>query len=463
MVSITGYFTVLDFGVNTAIVRYISKYVAEENFGKAREVYSTSFVFFLLIGTVVFIITIIIAFFFQSIFDIKILSRTYLFLVFIIVGSDLAFGLILSVFPGTLAGLQEYFRLNLISISISIIRSVILVWFLISGYGLLTLAVIQISATILKVFFQFWVVKKNYDFLQLDFSTLNRPMMRQIYNHSIYSFIISIAQKLLFYTDSIVIGSVLTISVIVYYSIPATLMDYVNKFMWSMISVLIPVVSSQERANNSEKNIYLYVLGTKYSLAICIPIIFILFTVGKDFIALWMGPEYGLRSAMVLRILLTGYLFAFSQMIAHALLKGISKHRILSFMFIGEAVSNLILSLALAKPYGIEGVALGTMIPMIIVNFILIPIYVCNLLGLNFRKYIYEAFFAPLVGLFSSIMLFYYYPIQVSSYLDLILYSLLSLVVFIIYDFTFVLEKVHRTMIFNSRRHLFSTIGLVKK
>ena len=46
IVSVTGYFSVLDFGVNTAIVRFISMYVAQKKIERANEVFNTSFIFF---------------------------------------------------------------------------------------------------------------------------------------------------------------------------------------------------------------------------------------------------------------------------------------------------------------------------------------------------------------------------------------------------------------------------------
>jgi Na+-driven multidrug efflux pump len=63
---------------------------------------------------------------------------------------------------------------------------------------------------------------------------------------------------------------------------------------------------------------------------------------------------------------------------------------------IGEAVANLLLSLALVRPFGIEGVAWGTTIPNIIGNLV-VPVYVCGLLNVRLVDYLRKSFLKPLV------------------------------------------------------------------
>ena len=245
------------------------------------------------------------------------------------------------------------------------------------------------------------------------------------------------------WTDSIVIGRFISVSEVIFYAIPASLLDYLEKFIWAMIAVLIPIISSREAVgDNSNKR--LYIVGTKYSLILSFPIIFVLFTVGDDFIAMWIGEEYGLRSMWVLKILIIGYVLSFSQLIAHGILKGVSRHKVLAYILIVEAFVNLVLSIILAKPFGIEGVALGTTLPLIVVNLIIIPLYTCKVLNIEFSSYIWKSYSGPLLLLLILAIIYSIYPIHVSNYSQLVLFASFVLSVFSILSLSFIVEVDHR-------------------
>jgi O-antigen/teichoic acid export membrane protein len=454
IVSLTGYFTVLDFGVNTAIVRYISKYQALNDEKSAVQVYSTSFALFSIIASLVVIATAIFALFFKDIFEVKSFSWSYLYVVFFIVGVDLALNLVFSVFLGTLRGLQRFFEINVISMSVAVLKNIILVYLLYKGHSLMTLAIVQACASGLKFLLQYFCIKKDYKFLKAKFTSVNKSTLRSLYNYSIYTFLIAIAAKVIFFTDSIVIGARINVSQVTYYAIPAMIMEYMEKFIWAIVGVLIPIISSQEAVGDESKNKQLYQVGTRYTLLLISPVFFVLYIVGGDFISLWMGENYGGPSGEVLTLLLTGYAFFLAQLVAHGILKGISKHKVLAYILCGEAVLNLVLSVVLAPVYGIKGVAMGTIIPFIIVNVMLLPLYTCKELSLKYFSYLWESIIKPLSLLVVSLAVIYPLDLRVNTYMELIGFSFVSLIVFGFFIVLFMLEKEHSEKIIGTARRL---------
>ena len=448
IVSVTGYFTVLDFGVNTAIVRFISKYTAVKDYKKAIEVYSSSFALFFFIGLFVIAVTAIIAFFFKDIFSIETFSNHYIYLVFFIVGLDLALNLTFSVLMGTLRGLQRFFEINVISITLAIIKNIILVYLLYTGHSILALAVLQICMTITKFILQFTLLKKDYAFLTFKRQGVNKETFKLLYNYSIYSFLIAVAIKVIFFTDSVVIGAFVNVSQVTYYAIPAMLVEYLEKFIWAIIAVLIPIISSRDAVGNTDANKSLYLTGTKYSLLLISPVVFVLYLVGDNFITIWMGSRYGEPSGQVLQILLVGHVFFLSQLIAQGILKGISKHKVLALILCAEAICNLVLSILLAPKYGIIGVAIGTAVPLTIINLILIPLYTCKTLGINYFDYLFKSVLHPVVALVVPLVIAKRYEIELSSYLEVILFSLAVLCCYAVYILFFQLQKEHKEKVF---------------
>ena len=447
IVSITGYFSVLDFGVNTAIVRYISKYSALKDTHNSVAVYSTSFALFTIIAAVVVFATGIFALFFKDIFDIQAFSREYLYIVFFLVGVDLAINLVFSVFMGTLKALQRFMELNVITMSVLIIKNVLLVYLLYHGHSLLTLAALQLIASFVRYFLQYLLIKKNYAFLTFKVGSVSRSTLRSLYNYSIYSFMIAIATKVLFFTDSIVIGSMVSVSQVTYYAIPAMLMEYLENFIWAIVSVLLPIISARDATGDIAQNKQLYLVGTKYSLLLLSPIIVVLYLVGDDFIGLWMGENYAVPSGAVLCILLVGHTFFLAQLIAHGILKGISRHKMLAFFLCGEALVNLGLSVWLAEDYGIVGVALGTAIPLVVANVVILPIYTCSVLNIGYVSYLWTSILKPLIIPILVLVAFIYLDVQISTYLELIIFSLSFALLFGLCAFLFMLELEHKKQI----------------
>ena len=100
-----------------------------------------------------------------------------------------------------------------------------------------------------------------------------------------------------------------------------------------------------------------------------------------------MGAEYAFPSGLVLQILMLGLVMASGNMIANATMLGISKHKAVVPVALGEAFCNLALSVALIGPYGIYGVAWGTTLPSLLVSVLFWPWYIRRTLQIPMRSY----------------------------------------------------------------------------
>jgi O-antigen/teichoic acid export membrane protein len=83
-----------------------------------------------------------------------------------------------------------------------------------------------------------------------------------------------------------------------------------------------------------------------------------------------------------------------AQSICGRVLYGIGRLRWFSRAVMLEALANLLLSVALARPLGVEGVALGTALPNVIAN-LAVAVYVCRALRVGVVDYGRQAFLKP--------------------------------------------------------------------
>ena len=91
-------------------------------------------------------------------------------------------------------------------------------------------------------------------------------------------------------------------------------------------------------------------------------------------IRVWIGTGYA-ESYVIVLILLGGQLIALPTHLVRHTLVGTGYVRIPAILFLIEAIANLVISLSLLPYWGIYGVAVGTLIPLIVVELgLLLPI-----------------------------------------------------------------------------------------
>src|SRR5206468_3955739 len=92
-----------------------------------------------------------------------------------------------------------------------------------------------------------------------------------------------------------------------------------------------------------------------------------LIVLGPRFIAWWIDPAYEQPAGEVLQILMVSYLvFLPVRGVALPILMGLGKPGVPTIGFLVAGLVNLGLSIALARPMGLAGVALGTAIPNVL-------------------------------------------------------------------------------------------------
>jgi O-antigen/teichoic acid export membrane protein len=120
-----------------------------------------------------------------------------------------------------------------------------------------------------------------------------------------------------------------------------------------------------------------------------------------------MGARYVEISGKVLILLAIPLLFAPMRGAAHQILYGTNRHKYSAFISLGEAFTNLALSIILAYRIGAVGVAWGTLVPSVLSAGIVIPMYALRRLGMNWRSFYWNSFLLPVLSGFPYMGLLY--------------------------------------------------------
>lgn len=398
MMQLTGYLYLLDFGVRESVIRYVSKHDAADELPQIEQVVNAALRIYGCISLICLILAAIAAYFFPYIFNIAPEAVSTARHVVVITGVNMAQFFLFNVYVGVLMGIQRFDIFNKISIISSVIRVVLIVYFLHQGYGILALAYIQLAVNLftnILVFLRSQILVPAKIYLKITTASF-KTTVTTLVNYSFFVLLNNICQKIIFYTDALVIGFFLPASAITYYAIAGNLIEYLRKFVNSMANVFNPLTSELDTKNQPEKIQDLLVIGTKVSLLLGTPICIVYFFLGQKFIELWMGPEFGAPAASVLTILAVTHLFSMPHYTISSILYGLSRHHTIAYVRVFEAVANLVLSLILIRHLGIVGVALGTAVPHLISVTLILPIVIARILKLSVITYILKSYSGPI-------------------------------------------------------------------
>lgn len=446
IISLVGYMELLKLGTATGIIKYISQFIQIKDHRRTNEIFNTGFILFLSLAFVILLSVLILAFYLPTLFN---FDQNYLYkIIFIIVGIDLAFEVIFLPFSAALRGQQKFFEINIIVTSIFLIRTLSVVLFLMAGYKLLALALIQICTSVLRGIVLSFYLFKTSPKLRLDFTLINKNSFKLIFHYTLYNFLVNISAKVNLTGSILIIGHFLSASAVTFYSIANILTRYLHTFIIEMQRVLIPRFSELEAQDNTEKIRDNFHAFTRLTLIIATPITFIFICYGNSFLTLWVGSKYADLSSKILAILAVGKFFYISQLTIETTLKGIGKHKHLSYLKILESIAVLTLSILLVKKYNLIGVAYGNTIPNILFNLIVIPIYACNLLKIPLLRYYFDYFIKNTLAICLLLLIYYNIEYPIDSYLDFGLLSLLIIIAFFALSFVLVLNLKERQLVY---------------
>jgi O-antigen/teichoic acid export membrane protein len=386
--SLVGYLGLLDFGITPSTVKYIAEYRALNDQKAINRLVTTSLTIYSVIGVVTLAVSAIIAVFFNKIFDTP-LAFSVAAAVVLITGLNLALTFPAAVFVGIIRGYQRYDLDSTVTTLNIIVRSGLIVFLILKGYGILALAIVTFAFDMLRLLYLMRQAYKLNPHIEIKREHFDKEQMRKLFGYSVFAFLMIVGKKLIFYTDAIVIGIFMPVAAVTLYSVANRLVTYLLQVSETM-GVLTPTASDMGARNDQPAIKEMLILSTKYMLLIALPIAAVFFVLGDSFITLWMGQEYA-SSAVILSILTISVLAHLLEMPAHTILLGLGKHKIVAQFTLAQSIVNLAMSIALVKPYGLKGVALGTTIPMVAFTFIALFIYLKNYLRIPVGEYVWRS------------------------------------------------------------------------
>ena len=394
ILSLTGYYGLLDFGIRSSIVRYVARFNATRDEDQLARFFNTTMATYTIVAVLVLLITGVGCFYLDVLFRIPPQFLRTARLLFLIMGAEFALSFPLSVFPGVLQGLQKFSWQNLTQIAYTLARGLAIVIGLERGGGLLTLAAIVVATDVLGHGVFVWMMYRIRP-LPLSLRFVDRKTFRQMLAYSSAAFLILVAEKLRFQSDAVVIGIFLSPAAITYFSIGLKLAEYPTNILQSLAEIFTPISSHLDATGDLGRLRKLFLDGNRACAMTIFPLSAILIVLGKSIIEVWVGAKY-LSSYSILLLLIIPKTLYLAQATSTKVLLGMGRHQTLAWVLLGEGGANLILSVVLLRHWGIVGVALGTAIPLACTSLFFLPRHLCRLLEIPLGTFLGRAYRLPL-------------------------------------------------------------------
>ncbi|MGC9292429.1 MAG: lipopolysaccharide biosynthesis protein [Acidobacteriaceae bacterium] len=380
-----GYYSVLDLGLSGAIFTHMSHALGADDPREANRIYNTGLAAFAAIGAVLLLVTFVLtAVIWPS-------GRPYSH---VLAGVILLAGIQTSLsFPmrapfGVLNAGSHFDLTAGTTIFSLLLRSAATVLVLLSGHGVVMLALGALLAGLPGYMVVLLAVHRTYPFVRLlDRSAVDRALSKKLLKFGVPVIIGQVADRVRLQTDAIVVSMFLGMVAVAHYNIASTLVLYYIDGILAIVGVLTPLLTMQDGARDREGLRKTFFSGTQLAIGTAGFAAFSLVALGHPFIARWMGRDF-LDAYPVLVVLVLASLFDLMHSTAVATFYATMHQNVYATLNSTEAVLNLLLSVLLVRRYGMIGVALGTLVPSFLLRTFVQPFLLERYVGIAVREYV---------------------------------------------------------------------------
>jgi O-antigen/teichoic acid export membrane protein len=366
--AITGWSSLLELGIQSSATRFVAVEVAHDQWEAASRVVSTAFALFLLIGLTAAVgIALAANALATEVFNVPVEYQHSLNVAFLGLAIALAFQ-----FPGlavaaAVEGLQRSDLVTVARVSVSVVGTLVAVTVVLLGAGLTAYMLVLVLSPLVGVgVLSFWLVRsaRRLRITPLLFSWRTFRVIGRMSGQIAVGRVASLAFA---NTDKIIIGIMLTSTALAQYSIAAKLYSLVFVAGILMNSAVVAPASHLYALHDHERLRDLVIRGTKYGMVAAIPFGAAMFVVAPDLAQTWVGDSFE-PAGVTTRIWLASIVVPTVTGVPSLVLLGMNRVLANMLLWVGAAVVNIGVSVALAPTLGVNGVVLGTTVAYFVVG-----------------------------------------------------------------------------------------------
>jgi O-antigen/teichoic acid export membrane protein len=278
---------------------------------------------------------------------------------FRLVGWSLPVMFVTSSFRGVLEAAQRFDLVNAVKIPVNVLFYALPLVGAALGYRLPGIVILLVVSRAAGLVAWGWLGLRVLPALRTKPRVL-RPLVKPLLSFSGWLALSSILYAVSSSVDRLVIGAVLTVSAVTFYSAPYEAINRIGVVPGSLAMVLFPAFSSLNGGNLKQKAEDLFARSSKFLLLSTGPVLILLIFFARDFLRLWLGADFARTSTLAVQVLAAGFLVNSVIAVPNNYLMGIGRVDIAPKYQLVELAVYAGLAWAGAKMWGITGVALAS-------------------------------------------------------------------------------------------------------
>lgn len=428
--SVSGTLSLLSLGMQAALVKYVAEYHALRKWREMNQVISITLYLYSTMGILGAAGLVLFAHrWLTHLFVISSEHRGIAVLMLEIMALQVLVELPGLCFDGILGGVQRYDILALLEVLRSIVLSGLLALALLTGHSVVLLSWITFSVSILYSASLLYFARRNLKEWRLT-RRFSRQQVRSVVSMTKDLLILRLNGIVYNSMDKYIIATVLSAGLVTDYDIGNRIHMLALTVMGLAGTIVIPAASAAHAKSEHEKIRKLFVSGTKYALALTLPVVCALFILAPDFIRFWVSNSYA-HSSVYARLFLC-YLFFWSlTAVGWNMLIGVNQTKAIVKIQVVSVGANLGFSILLVHYFGVAGVIYGTIIGNLIAFFPYMRLMM-RCFGVSLRSFFVDIIFSayPQAALTSLVLLSLSHFRPLNTFYGVVFYFVFSVLLY---------------------------------
>lgn len=369
---------VMDFGMGSAVARFISKFRAENSQENINNFLGIVYKLYLLVDVVICFVLIAVFFLLDTIYSNLSASELQTFkILYIIVAIFSVISFPFTNLNGILTAYEKFVQLKLCDLAHKVFIIAAMVFALAMGCGVYALVTVNAIAGLLVIVVKLFVIKRNTG-VRVNFGYRNKTIIKEIFSFSIWTTVASIMQRLVFnITPSIIAAVSVTGAIgVSVFGLASTIEGYVYTIATAISGMFMPRISRIVFGGQKETELMPLMIRIGRIQVMIVGLLTVGFiALGKSFVVnIWDKPDF-IESYYCAVALILPSLFYLPMQIANTTLIVENKVKLQAYVFIAMGTINVLSSFILSRFWGAIGASISILIAYMIRTALMAYIY----------------------------------------------------------------------------------------
>ncbi len=282
-------------------------------------------------------------------------------LALLLVGFSMAVELPASACNGVFVGLERYEIPAMTGGSARVVSAIGLMIAVLAGRSLVVMAAIIASTNLLSYLTQYLALRRIVPDLRFQRALIRRSTARELSGYCFGLTVMSFAMLLITGLDLLLVGR-FEFAAVVPYSVCATMVALITGALSAVVTVIMPRAAMLHAKEESSEMGRLVVSATRLSVLLLVLTGIPILVYAGPILRLWIGTQYVAKGVPLLAILISANIIRLIGLPYATVLVAAGQQNYIKISPLSEGLANFVASLVLGWLLGAVGVALGTLL-----------------------------------------------------------------------------------------------------